>query len=79
MQLFSYHTEHGIKPAFVQTRGRKYLTVIMLHPEPKAHKVPLSEERYMKPLEAKNPGRVFRRNVTATTSKAVKRALRGIK
>lgn len=50
LQPISYHTDKGIKAGAVVTRGRKFLTVILVSAPIRIKRVSLSEERYMKPL-----------------------------
>lgn len=79
MELVQYKTEYGIKAAFIAEEGRKWMTVLLLNPEVKAQKVSIEERKYMKPLKAKNPGKVFRRHINETTPKKVRQFLRGVK
>ena len=79
MDLVSYHTDHGMKTALIAERGRKWMTVIMMHPDPRTHKVRLTEEQFMTPIVAKKVGRTYRRGITSATTMRVKRLLRGLK
>ena len=76
----SYRTEEGRVCALIVSRGRKWLGVIMATPPIRIAKVPLTEERYMRPLDArvshlaKSLRRIGRRTSITDTAKA---ALRG--
>lgn len=77
-QLVSYKTEYGFKTALIVEEGRKWMTVLLMHPDVRAHKVPVEERKFMQPLAAKKPGKVFRRNLTETSTQKVRRFLRGV-
>ncbi len=79
MELVRYRTLSGCKVALVK-EGRKHLTVVTIEPHVRARTVARTERRYMTPIEAKHPGRTFRRaGRIHGISKAARRILRGVR
>jgi len=51
-ELVRYHTNNGVRAAIVQ-KGRKWIKVVEIDSPIHTRKVPLSDERYMTPLQRK--------------------------
>jgi hypothetical protein len=49
IELVRYHTDNGIRSAFVK-QGRKFIKVVEIDAPIRVRKVPVSDGRYMKPL-----------------------------
>lgn len=88
MELVRYHTELGHTSALVVERGRKWMKIIPMESHAvRIKKVPLSDERQMKPLTFK--GRPYpipravkhfkRHGRTFGITKTAKQALSGVK
>ena len=51
-ELVRYHTNNGVRAAVIQ-KGRKWIKVVEIDSPVHVRKVPLSDERYMRPLQRK--------------------------
>ena len=52
IKLVRYHTDNGVRAAIVK-KGRKWIQVVEIDSPVHVRKVPISDERYMIPLQRK--------------------------